>query len=116
MGAAESGEIEKSKNEENNNEESLDPVKLKLALEVAREDLKKLTDELFRVKSDYGDVVPRRDFESLQVVHEKLKETNETVETEFEKLKSEHTILMDTQAQIQTERDDYCKQADVLRK
>jgi len=114
--AAESGEIESKKNEENKNEESLDPVKLKLALEVAREDLKKLTDELFRVKSDYGDVVPRRDFENLQTVHDKLMNSNEVIEEDFSKMKTEHTILMDTQAQIQTERDDYCKQADVLRK
>merc|ERR1712036_186692 len=62
--ATETGEQQlKDKQAQKNKDQDLDPVKLSLALEVARADLTRITDELFTVKADYGDVVPRREFE-----------------------------------------------------
>ncbi|PKU30803.1 translin-associated factor x-interacting protein 1 [Limosa lapponica baueri] len=43
-----------------------DVVKLTLALKVARQDLTKAQVKLNKMIADYGDVVPRRDFESLE--------------------------------------------------
>ncbi|GCB61557.1 hypothetical protein scyTo_0011332 [Scyliorhinus torazame] len=51
-----------------------DTVKLKLALKVAREDLKALQVELNAMKAEYGDVVPRRDFEALDKNYNELTE------------------------------------------
>lgn len=50
--------------------ESEDPVKVKLALKVCREDLTKAQVELNRLHAEYGDVVPRRDWESLDRSHQ----------------------------------------------
>ena len=46
-----------------------DPVKEKLALKVCREDLTKAQVELNRLHAEYGDVVPRRDWETLDHTH-----------------------------------------------
>ena len=43
-----------------------DVVKLTLALKIARQDLTKAQVKLNTMIADYGDVVPRRDFESLE--------------------------------------------------
>lgn len=49
-------------------------VKLTLALKVARQDLTKAQLELNTMKADYGDVVPRRDFESQEKKYSDLLE------------------------------------------
>lgn len=41
-------------------------VKLTLALKMARQDLTKAQVKLNAMTAEYGDVVPRRDFESLE--------------------------------------------------
>lgn len=43
-----------------------DVVKLTLALKMARQDLTTSQVKLNKMTADYGDVVPRRDFESLE--------------------------------------------------
>merc|ERR1719219_436284 len=115
--AADAGEAEnKEKESKDQEKESLDPVKLALALDVARQDLTRMTNELFRVKADYGDVVPRRDFEILQAKFEELEKSAAVVKEELEKLQCEHGVLLELQRDVQKERDDYFKQADLLRK
>uniref|UniRef100_A0A8C8RF30 Translin associated factor X interacting protein 1 n=1 Tax=Pelusios castaneus TaxID=367368 RepID=A0A8C8RF30_9SAUR len=51
-----------------------DLVKLTLALKIARQDLTKAQVELNTMKADYGDVVPRRDFESQEKKYSDLLE------------------------------------------
>jgi len=106
---------EKQKDAEQN-KEGLDPTKLALALEVARSDLKRITDELFNVKADYGDVVPRRDFETNQLKLERVEAEMGKMTNDFDKLQSDHQALLSTQKDVQKERDEYFKQADLLRK
>uniref|UniRef100_A0A8C6Z5K8 Translin associated factor X interacting protein 1 n=1 Tax=Nothoprocta perdicaria TaxID=30464 RepID=A0A8C6Z5K8_NOTPE len=64
--------------------QSEDVVKLTLALKIARQDLTKAQVELNRMIADYGDVVPRRDFESLEkkysVLLQEVKIHRETAE------------------------------------
>ena len=49
--------------------ESKDPVQVELCLRVCREDLTRAQVELNRLHAEYGDVVPRRDWESLEHTH-----------------------------------------------
>ncbi|XP_010167644.2 translin-associated factor X-interacting protein 1-like, partial [Antrostomus carolinensis] len=49
-----------------------DVVKLTLALKMARQDLTKAQVKLNKMTADYGDVVPRRDFESLEKKYSEL--------------------------------------------
>lgn len=45
-------------------------MNLKLALSVCREDLNKAQTELNHLHAEYGDVVPRRDWESLECMYQ----------------------------------------------
>lgn len=49
--------------------ESEDPVTVNLALKVCREDLAKAQVELNRLHAEYGDVVPRRNWEKLDCMY-----------------------------------------------
>lgn len=49
-----------------------DSVKLSLALKTARRDLTKAQVELNTMRANYGDVVPRRDFESQEEKYNEL--------------------------------------------
>uniref|UniRef100_A0A8D0GC28 Translin associated factor X interacting protein 1 n=1 Tax=Sphenodon punctatus TaxID=8508 RepID=A0A8D0GC28_SPHPU len=51
-----------------------DTMKLALALKIARQDLTKVQVELNAMKADYGDVVPRRDFESQEKKYSDLRQ------------------------------------------
>lgn len=55
-------------------DEADDPIKLKLALKVAHEDLKGLQFTLNEIKAEYGDVIPRREFETLEKTYNELTE------------------------------------------
>lgn len=50
-------------------EEAKDPVELQLALRVCREDLTKAQEELNRMKAEYWDVVPQRNWDTLEQTH-----------------------------------------------
>lgn len=59
--------------------EAEDPVMVKMALQVCREDLTKAQVELNRLQAEYSDAVPRRDWENLNGFHEEtLKKVRET--------------------------------------
>lgn len=49
--------------------ESKDPVELQLALKVCRQDLTTAQEEFTRIKAEYWDVVPRRDWDALKQTH-----------------------------------------------
>lgn len=46
-----------------------DPVELQLALNVCRKDLTQVQEELNRMKADYWDVVPKRNWDTLEQTH-----------------------------------------------
>ncbi len=46
---------------------------------------------LIKMEADYGDVVPRREFESLKIAHDELVLNHEEMETDYNKIKSELT-------------------------
>ncbi|KAL2094112.1 hypothetical protein ACEWY4_011424 [Coilia grayii] len=85
--------------------ESEDPVKVKLALKVCREDLTKAQVELNRLHAEYGDVVPRRDWESLDRSHRENVQKLETLQIDFDQMKTEYDTLLEVHKQVLSERD-----------
>ncbi|XP_030621185.1 translin-associated factor X-interacting protein 1 [Chanos chanos] len=86
-------------------EESVDPVKLKLALKVCREDLMKAQQELNLLQANYWDVVPRRDWENLERTHTQTLLKLETLQTDFDQMKMEYDTLLGVHQQITMQRD-----------
>uniref|UniRef100_A0A673HB99 Translin-associated factor X-interacting protein 1 N-terminal domain-containing protein n=1 Tax=Sinocyclocheilus rhinocerous TaxID=307959 RepID=A0A673HB99_9TELE len=89
-----------TEHDDNNEEdESEDPVVVKMALQVCREDLTKVQVELNRLQAEYSDVVPRRDWDNLNHMHEETLIKLETLQTDFDQLKSEYDTLLEVHRQ-----------------
>lgn len=75
-----------------------------LILQVARENLTSQANELNRMKADYGDVVPRRDFQTLQMNFDQMNDRYETLQKDFAQLRQEHDTLLDVHKQVRLSR------------
>ncbi|KAL8570488.1 hypothetical protein ACOMHN_034523 [Nucella lapillus] len=84
-----------------------DPVMLKIALKKAREDEKTASVRLTEMVANYGDVIPRRDFESLEKKHKELEEQGEVTQGDFRKLQAEHNALLEVQGEVTGQRDQF---------
>ena len=71
-----------------------------LATQVARADLTRQADQLTRMQADYGDVVPRRDFQMLEAKHAELEEKFNLRQTDFNQLKEEHDTMLEVHKQV----------------
>ncbi|NXD17811.1 TXIP1 protein, partial [Nothocercus nigrocapillus] len=87
------------------NVKSEDVVKLTLALKIARQDLTKAQVELNRMIADYGDVVPRRDFESLEKKYSILLQEMKIQQKDFDQLHKEYDMLLEIHRETAEERD-----------
>ncbi|NWX91533.1 TXIP1 protein, partial [Nothoprocta pentlandii] len=87
------------------NVKSEDVVKLTLALKIARQDLTKAQVELNRMIADYGDVVPRRDFESLEKKYSVLLQEMKIRQKDFDQLHKEYDMLLEIHRETAEERD-----------
>ncbi|KAM7396216.1 hypothetical protein PAMP_019273 [Pampus punctatissimus] len=76
-------------------EDTKDQVDLQLALKVSREDLTKAQEELNRMKAEYWDVVPRRNWDILEETHKQTLLQLETLQGDFDQLKSEYDTLLE---------------------
>ncbi|XP_051239228.1 translin-associated factor X-interacting protein 1 isoform X2 [Dicentrarchus labrax] len=85
----------KEEHPEDENTEAKDPVELQLALKVCREDLTKAQEELNRMKAEYWDVVPRRNWDTLEQTHKQTLLQLKTLRGDFDQLKSEYDTLLD---------------------
>ncbi|XP_075289538.1 translin-associated factor X-interacting protein 1 [Opisthocomus hoazin] len=85
-----------------------DVVKLTLALKIARQDLTKAQVKLNTMIADYGDVVPRRDFESLEKKYSELLEEMQTLRKDFHQLRKEYETLLEIHRETAEERDNVC--------
>ncbi|XP_077165565.1 translin-associated factor X-interacting protein 1 isoform X2 [Paroedura picta] len=88
-------------------EKGEDAVTLALALKTARRDLTKAQVELNTMRANYGDVVPRRDFESQEKKYNELVEKITLLETEFQDLQEEFNTMLEVHRQIAEERDQF---------
>ncbi|KFW60951.1 Translin-associated factor X-interacting protein 1, partial [Pygoscelis adeliae] len=85
-----------------------DVVKLTLALKIARQDLTKAQVKLNTMTADYGDVVPRRDFESLEKKYSDLLQEMKTLQKDFDQLHTEYETLLEIHRETAEERDNFC--------
>ncbi|XP_048023783.1 translin-associated factor X-interacting protein 1 isoform X1 [Megalobrama amblycephala] len=89
-----------TEHDDNNKEvESEDPMVVKMALQVCREDLTKAQVELNRLEAEYSDVVPRREWDNLNRMHEETLMKLETLQTDFDQMKSEYDTLLEVHRQ-----------------
>ncbi|XP_051807417.1 translin-associated factor X-interacting protein 1 isoform X3 [Acanthochromis polyacanthus] len=86
---------EKKENPADEDSEQKDRVELKLALKMCREDLTKTQEELSRMKADYWDVVPRRNWDKLEEEHKDSLLQMKTLQRDFDQLKTEFDILLE---------------------
>ncbi|KAK7483032.1 hypothetical protein BaRGS_00025695 [Batillaria attramentaria] len=93
-----------------------DPVMMKIALKKAREDEKAASVRLNEMIANYGDVIPRRDFEALEKKHKEIEDQFETVNTDFKKLQAEHNALLDVQKQVTHQRDQFYLELETLKR
>uniref|UniRef100_A0A8D2EKX6 Translin associated factor X interacting protein 1 n=2 Tax=Theropithecus gelada TaxID=9565 RepID=A0A8D2EKX6_THEGE len=84
-----------------------DPVKLTLALKMTRQDLTRTQMELNTMKANFGDVVPRRDFEMQEKTNKDLQEQLDTLRASYEEVHKEHEILMQLHISTLKERDQF---------
>ncbi|XP_008984327.2 translin-associated factor X-interacting protein 1 isoform X5 [Callithrix jacchus] len=84
-----------------------DPVKLTLALKMTRQDLTRTQMELNTMKANFGDVVPRRDFETQEKTNKDLQEQLDSLRASYEEVRKEHEILMQLHMSTLKERDQF---------
>ncbi|XP_007477251.1 translin-associated factor X-interacting protein 1 isoform X1 [Monodelphis domestica] len=84
-----------------------DPVKLTLALKMARQDLTNTQKELNTMKANFGDVVPRRDFEMQEKRNKALYEMLEGLKTDFEEIRKEYETLLQVHMATVKDRDEF---------
>lgn len=93
-----------------------DPVMLKIALKKAREDEKAASKRLSEMEANYGDVIPRRDFEALEKKHLELQASVGVLQNDFDKLKLEHDTLLEVHKQVIKQRDEFYTECETLRR
>ncbi|XP_076848029.1 translin-associated factor X-interacting protein 1 [Brachyhypopomus gauderio] len=91
-----------------------DPVKEKLALKVCREDLTRAQVELNRLHAEYGDVVPRRDWENLERMYQENLLQLETLRSDFNQMKSEYDTLLGVHQEVSMQRDNLQSELEVF--
>jgi hypothetical protein len=96
--------------------EKEDPVMLRIALQKAREDEMEASRRLNEMVANYGDVIPRRDYQQLQKHYEDLEDKLEMLKSDFNKLKTEHDTLLEVHKQVLQQRDDYYIDSETLRR
>ncbi|KAH0619561.1 hypothetical protein JD844_000281, partial [Phrynosoma platyrhinos] len=84
-----------------------DTVKLTLALKMARQDLSKAQVDLNTMRANYGDVVPRREFELQEQKYNDLAVKMEILQKDFNDLQNEYETMLDVHKQVSEERDQF---------
>ncbi len=93
-----------------------DPVTLKIALRMCRRNLNDAMKRLTKMEADYGDVVPRRDYEQLKLQHENLQEASSEMREEFASNKKELFALKEAHRSLETRFADCDRQLDEYRR
>lgn len=82
-------------------------MKLTLALKMTRQDLTRIQMELNTMKANFGDVVPRRDFEMLEKTNMDLQEQLEGLRADYGEVRKEHELLLQLHMSTLKERDQF---------
>ncbi|XP_075044911.1 translin-associated factor X-interacting protein 1 [Mixophyes fleayi] len=97
-------------------EQREDPVTLAIALRMAHEDLTKMQVLLNTMTADFGDVVPRRDFENQERNLAACQEKITCLQKDLSQLQAEHKSLLEINQQVLQQRDSFCMEVDELRR
>nr|KAF6412106.1 translin associated factor X interacting protein 1 [Rousettus aegyptiacus] len=84
-----------------------DPMKLTVALKMTRQDLTRTQMELNTMKANFGDVVPRRDFEMQEKTNKDLQEQLDSLRDDYREVCKEHDMLLQLHMSTLKERDQY---------
>jgi len=103
-------------NAQNSADTEEDPVIVKAALVKSREAEKRATQKLNEMVANYGDVIPRRDFEGLEKKHKELEESLETSDQDFKKLQAEHNVLLGQFKELTEQRNKYYVELEGLKR
>ena len=93
-----------------------DPVTLKIALRMCRKNLDDAMKRLTRMEADYGDVVPRRDYEKLKVTYENLVDESNEMKESFKKYKVDLDALEKTHKKLENRFQDIERQLEEYRR
>ncbi|KAK3586266.1 hypothetical protein CHS0354_006958 [Potamilus streckersoni] len=105
--------LSKQKQEE---EDEGDPKTLKIALKKAREDEKAASKRLNEMIANYGDVIPRRDFEGMEKKYNELLAKVEVMNGDYMTLKREHDTLLEVHKQVVKQRDEFYTESETLKR
>ncbi|XP_063801347.1 translin-associated factor X-interacting protein 1 isoform X1 [Pseudophryne corroboree] len=97
-------------------EQREDPVTLAIALRVARTDLTNTQVLLNKMIADFGDVVPRRDFENQEKNLAACQQKLTLLQKDFSQLQSEHKSLLEINQQVLQQRDSFCMEVDEMQR
>ena len=66
--------------------------------------------------ADYGDVVPRREYERLEAQHNTNNESLERYKTDYDTLIKEHQVLLEQHKIMSTERDEISHELGLMKR
>ncbi|XP_067933736.1 translin-associated factor X-interacting protein 1-like [Watersipora subatra] len=98
-----------------NRDESEDAGLMRIALKKTRESEKAASQMLNDIIANYGDVIPKQDFLSLQEQYKALQQTVSEKAAEFDQLKAEHDSLLETHKQVIKQRAEFYQERERLR-
>lgn len=93
-----------------------DTTLLKFKLNKTKEDLARLQEKLNEVLADYGDVVPRREYERIEALHAANSESLERYKGDYQTLLKEHQVLMGQHKTISVERDELAHELGLMKR
>lgn len=98
----------KNEQSEKKSKESADLVELQLSLKICRKDLTETQEELTRIKAEYWDVVPRRDWEALEKSHKQTLHQLKTLQSDFDTIKTEFGTLLEMYKKGNLKKEEQC--------
>lgn len=93
-----------------------DTTLIKFKLNKTKEDLEKLQNKLNEVLADYGDVVPRREYERLEALSSTNTESLERYKKDYGDIMKEHQTLLEQHKLITTERDNFSHELGLMKR
>lgn len=93
-----------------------DTTLIKFKLNKTKEDLAKLQDKLNEVLADYGDVVPRREYERIEALNITNNESLERYKTDYDGLIKEHQVLLEQHKIMSSERDEFSHELGLMKR
>ncbi|RDD47069.1 Translin-associated factor X-interacting protein 1 [Trichoplax sp. H2] len=93
-----------------------DAVMLRIALERCRKDLVESQNKITEYQANYGDVIPRRDFEKIKEKSIEMTSVLSNLKKQFTKLSEEHSTLQTVYKQVLDQRNNFAHECDILRR